>query len=122
MEKKAARIISKLDNFQKESPQYFELIRLFKKELKHISNIDSKVTDLINIALAMAKQPPALIDKNIETAFHDGIRQDDIIAAACLALINLENADRSIIIPLIESISRYNPVTKFRSDNYWYEN
>lgn len=122
MENNTNKIISNLDNLKKESPEYFELIRLFKKAIQHISDLNSKVTDLINIVLAMSKQPPDFIERNIETAFHDGVRRDDIIAAACLALIKLDRADKSVIKPLIESISKYDPVTKFRSDCYWYDN
>jgi alkylhydroperoxidase/carboxymuconolactone decarboxylase family protein YurZ len=122
MEDNTNKIIYNLDNLKKESPEYFELIDLFKRALKHISDLDSKVKDLINIVLSMSGQSSDFIKRNIETAFHDGVRRDDIIAAACLALIQLDRSDKSVIKPLIESISKYDPVTNFRSDCYWYDN
>ena len=122
MEERKTNLIDKLDHLKTESPENTELIQLFKKALKHVSDLDSRVKDLINIVLSMSKQPPELIKKNIKTAFNDGIRRDDIIAAACLALIQLDQADKSVIEPLLESISKYDPVKKFRSDCYWYEN
>lgn len=121
MENNTNKLISNLDNLKKESPEYFELIQLFKKALKHITDLDSKVMDLINIVLAMSKQPPDFIERNIKDAFRDGVRRDDIIAAACLALIQLERADKSVIKPLIKSISKYDPANKFRSDCYWFD-
>ena len=121
MENKIYKIIHTLDNLKKESQEYFELINLFKGALKHISDLDSKVKDLINIVLSMSKQPSGFIKRNVETAFHDGVRRDDIIAAACMALIQIESADKSVIKFLIESISEYDPVTKLRSDCYWYD-
>jgi alkylhydroperoxidase/carboxymuconolactone decarboxylase family protein YurZ len=122
MEKKIKSIINNLDNLKTESPEYFELIQLFKKAVKHISELDSKVRDLISIVISMSKQPVDFIQRDIESAFNDGVRRDDIIAAACLALIKLDRADKSVIKPLIESISKYDPVTKYRSDCYWYDN
>jgi len=122
MEERKTNLISKLDNLKTESAEYVELIQLFKRAIRHISDLDSKVKDLINIVLSMSKQPPDLIKKNVKTAFNDGVKRDDIIAAACLALIQLDRADKSVIKPVIESISKYDPVTKFRSDCYWYEN
>lgn len=122
MENNTDKIISNLDNLKKESPEYFELIQLFKKALKHISDLDSKVKDLINIVLAMSRKPPEFVESNIKDAFQDGVRRDDVIAAACLALIQLNGGTTFVIKPLIESISKYDPVNKFQSDCYWYDN
>ena len=122
MEKKINTIINNLDNLKTESPEYFELIQLFKKAVKHIADLDSKVKDLISIVISMSKQPVDFIQRDIKTAFDDGVRRDDIIAAACLALIQLDRNDNSVIKPLLESISKYDPVTKYRSDCYWYDN
>ncbi len=122
MENNTDKIISNLDNLKKESPEYFELIQLFKKALKHISDLDSKVKDLINIVLAMSRKSPEFVESNIKNAFQDGVRRDDVIAAACLALIQLNGGTTFVIKPLIESISKYDPVNKFQSDCYWYDN
>jgi alkylhydroperoxidase/carboxymuconolactone decarboxylase family protein YurZ len=122
MEKKIKSIINNLDNLKTESPEYFELIQLFKKAVKHISELDSKVRDLISIVISMSKQPVDFIQRDIKSAFDDGVRRDDIIAAACLALIQLDRTDNSVIKPLLESISKYDPVMKYRSDCYWYDN
>jgi len=122
MEKKITTIINYLDNLKTESPEYFELIQLFKTAVKHIADLDSKVKDLISIVISMSKQPVDFIQRDIKTAFNDGVRRDDIIAAACLALLQLDRMDNSVIKPLLESISKYDPVTKYRSDCYWYDN
>jgi len=122
MEKKIKSIINNLDNLKTESPEQLELIRLFKRAVRHISDLDSKLKDLIKIVISMSKQPPDLVQKEIKTAFNDGVRRDDIMAAACLALIQLDRADNAVIKPLLESILKYDPVTQYRSDNYWYDN
>jgi alkylhydroperoxidase/carboxymuconolactone decarboxylase family protein YurZ len=122
MEKRAEKIIKNLDYIKEESPEYNELAILFKNALKNLSDLDTKVKDLINVVLAMSKQPPDYIEKNIAAAFSDGVGRCDIIIAACLALIQLENADRSVLKPLLESISKYDPVSEYRSDCYWYSN
>ena len=115
MEDKNAKLIRHLDKLEKKLPEYNEIIQLFEKAIKHIAKLDSNVKDLINIVLTINKPSSDLIRKDIEKAFKDGIRLDDIIAAASLALLQLENTDESVLIPLIESLSEYDPVKKIRS-------
>ena len=122
MEEKTNKIIRNLNNLKSDSPEYSELIRLFKKAVKQISPLDTRAQDLLNIVLSMFKQPPDIIKRSIKTAFNDGVHRDDIIAVACLALVQLDQSDKSVIKPLIESISKYDPIAKFRSDCYWYDN
>jgi alkylhydroperoxidase/carboxymuconolactone decarboxylase family protein YurZ len=122
MEERKFNLINNLDKLKNDSPENTELIHLFKKAIKHISDLDSRVKDLINLVLSMSKKPPDHLRQYVKDAFDDGVNRDDIIAAACLALIQLDRADKSVIEPLFESISKYDPVKKFRSDCYWYEN
>ena len=121
MKESTNKIINNLEKLKAESPEYSKLVRLFEHALKQISPLDTRAVDLLNIALSIFKQPPDTIRNCIKTAFNDGVHRDDIIAVACLALVQLNQSDKSVIEPLMDSISKYDPVTKFRSDCYWYD-
>jgi len=122
VEENTNKIINNLEKLKAESPEYSKLVRLFEHALKQISPLDTKAKDLLNIVLSMFKQPPDTIRSCIKTAFNDGVHRDDIIVVACLALVQLDQSDKPMIESLIDSISKYDPVTKFRSDCYWYDN
>ena len=119
---RADRIIRNLNILKHESPEQLQLIKQFQQALMSISSCDVKLRDLFNIAFAIYSKPVGDIVLNIENAFNDGVRRDEIIAAACLTLLNLDRGDKAVLKPIIESISKHDPVTQYRSDCYWYEN
>lgn len=118
MDKIINKIKNDLENQIKTSPTDQEILRKFKQTLDHVANLDQKTRDLINVALTISSQPTGCFEKIIKEAMRDGISRDEILGAACLALIQLNGAATTVLKPLLDALNK-NIYEKLRSDNYW---
>ena len=120
MDKIIRKIKNDLDNQILTSPGNVEALKKFKQTLEHVANLDQKTRDLINVALTISSQPAGRFEKIIKEAMRDGISRDEILSAACLALVQLNGAATTVIKPLLDAVNK-NVYKNLRSDSYCFD-
>ena len=121
MNKSIDKHFDDLNDLKAELPKQIEASINLREALEHISILDIKTQDLINIAFAILNHSKWALTRHIQEAFHHGVTPEEIIAAACFALLKFEDSAMLYIQPLKEAIDNLDPVKNFRSDCYWLE-
>ena len=115
------RLYDDLNYLREELPKQMQASINLQEALEHISILDIKTQNLINIAFAISNHSKWALVKHIREAFQHGVTREEIIAAACFALIKVEDSAMLYIQPLKEAMDNFDPIKNFRSDCYWLE-
>jgi AhpD family alkylhydroperoxidase len=121
MNKSIDKLYNDLNDLKAKLPNQIEASMNLTEALEHICILDIKTQDLINIAFAISNHSKWALVRHIKEAFQHGVTREEIIAAACFALIKFEDSAMLYIEPLKEAIDNFDPVKNFRSDCYWLE-
>jgi AhpD family alkylhydroperoxidase len=113
------KLCNDLKNLKEELPKQIEASMNLTKALEYISVLDLKTQDLINISLAISNHSKWSLERHIREAFQHGVTREEIIAAACFAMIKLEDSAILYLKPLKEAIDKFDPGKNFQSDCYW---